>query len=311
MRDAFEAARDAGVNLAFLGANTGYWQIRYEDGWRTIVEYRHPDLDPEPDPALKTTTFRELIPPRPECKLLGVAYGQIGDSQRLSRSTPLLYRYLVRGTGFTPDSTLHGSSATSGTGCSRAATCPSPTVFFHSEHQNGAPPVEGARWNADAVRYTAASGARVFNGGSLQFAWGLDPLQERYDARLDRFMRNGLDDLTRPAAPTRSPRPPARQRRCGRGVPLRTASRSRGSSPSGTGVRARSRLVDPGVVRIPLRGCTAFLDRPGRGVFRYAVAYLSRWRTSVPTLGPAVRSQAPPILEAKQRNPCVRRLPPR
>ena len=30
MRDAFEAARDAGVNLAFFGANIGYWQMRYE-----------------------------------------------------------------------------------------------------------------------------------------------------------------------------------------------------------------------------------------------------------------------------------------
>ena len=85
MRNAFEAARDAGVNLGFLGANTGYWQIRYEDARRTLVEYRHPELDPEPDPALKTTTFRELTPPRPECTLLGVGYGQLGDSERLHR----------------------------------------------------------------------------------------------------------------------------------------------------------------------------------------------------------------------------------
>jgi hypothetical protein len=38
IRDGFERARDSGTNLAFMGANTGYWQMRYQDGGRTIVE---------------------------------------------------------------------------------------------------------------------------------------------------------------------------------------------------------------------------------------------------------------------------------
>ena len=74
VRDALEAARDAGTNLAFMGGNIGYWQIRYEDGRRTVVEYRVRANDPEPDPALKTTLFRLLTPPRPECQLLGVQW---------------------------------------------------------------------------------------------------------------------------------------------------------------------------------------------------------------------------------------------
>ena len=41
MRDAFDAARDQGrVNLAFMGANDAYWQIRLEDHGRTIVAYK-------------------------------------------------------------------------------------------------------------------------------------------------------------------------------------------------------------------------------------------------------------------------------
>ena len=40
MRDAFDHARDAGVNLAFLGADIGNWQIRFSDRDRTIIEYR-------------------------------------------------------------------------------------------------------------------------------------------------------------------------------------------------------------------------------------------------------------------------------
>ena len=67
---------------------------------------------------------------------------------------------------------------------------------------------EGQPSNADAVRYTALSGARVFAGGAQQLSWSLDPFNTgRFgrtlpaDARLQQFMRNALADLTRPAAP--------------------------------------------------------------------------------------------------------------
>lgn len=296
------------MNLAFMGANNGYWQIRYEDGWRTLVEYRHPELDPEPDPSLKTTTFRELTPPRPECTLLGVGYGQLGDSSDYTVNDGALGDGWFRNTGFTPGSTLHGLVGYEWDGLQPGCDVPSLTVFFHSEQQHGAPPVEGARWNADSVRYTAPSGARVFNAASFQFAWGLDPLQERYDARLDRFMTNGLDDLTRPA-------PPASV-----ATSVRSAAAVRIAVPAPYNIQVAGIVAfrhrgagafipgEPGVVRIPLPGCTAFTDQPGRGVFRYAVAYLSRWRSSVATLGPAVGSQAAAPTGAAH-SVCTRPLP--
>ncbi|MEA2638203.1 MAG: hypothetical protein QOE18_1260, partial [Chloroflexota bacterium] len=74
MRDGFDDALARGVSLAFMGANTCYWQIRYEDAERTIVEYRDPLSDPEPDPTLKTVRFRDLAPPRPERELIGQQY---------------------------------------------------------------------------------------------------------------------------------------------------------------------------------------------------------------------------------------------
>ncbi len=52
MRDNIEAARDNGVNLAFLGANAGYWQIRLDpssitgDPDRTIICYKNKSSDP-------------------------------------------------------------------------------------------------------------------------------------------------------------------------------------------------------------------------------------------------------------------------
>src|SRR5207249_5352237 len=51
MRDAAEGARDAGVNLAFFGANAVYWQVRFEASGsglanRVIVCYKDAIKDP-------------------------------------------------------------------------------------------------------------------------------------------------------------------------------------------------------------------------------------------------------------------------
>lgn len=74
------------------------------------------------------------------------------------------------GTGFAPGDVLPdlvGPEWDQVIGPDRTPTCSVPglTVLFHY----GGPPGP-----ADAVRYTAGSGARVFSAGSLQFVWGLD-----------------------------------------------------------------------------------------------------------------------------------------
>ena len=61
----------AATNLAFMGTNDAYWNVRYEDGGRTIVAYKSL-YDPNPDPTQKTAMFREIG--RPECLLLGVQH---------------------------------------------------------------------------------------------------------------------------------------------------------------------------------------------------------------------------------------------
>src|SRR3954447_15293157 len=89
---------------------------------------------------------------------------------------------------------------------------PGLTVLFHYDGK-------GVDQNGDAVRFTAPSGARVFASGAQQFAWALDGWRSDgslfrapeinpgtavpVDPRLQQFMRNALDDLTRPAAPTK------------------------------------------------------------------------------------------------------------
>ena len=80
MRDAVAGARDAGTNLAFLGANTMYWRIRLEPRHRAgpvVVGYRDAaHLDPLRDerPREATARFRDAPAPRPEHDLIGMQY---------------------------------------------------------------------------------------------------------------------------------------------------------------------------------------------------------------------------------------------
>src|SRR6185312_3829796 len=83
MRDHYEAARAAGVSEAFLGANIGFWQVRFEPGAdgtpnRRMVGYKEAAaLDPlaSTDPADVTAAFRGDVLNRPENALLGVMSG--------------------------------------------------------------------------------------------------------------------------------------------------------------------------------------------------------------------------------------------
>ncbi len=120
----------------------------------------------------------------------------------------------MRGTGFKPGSVIRGvvsvetdtipGNQTVTSSCGHALT-----VFFHRElggDKDG---------NADATRYVAPSGAIVFAAGSHQFSWGLDDFTEvpgrmraLADRRVQRFMRNALDLMTREKSIRRAtPRP--------------------------------------------------------------------------------------------------------
>ena len=83
MRDAVVAARDAGTNLAFLGANTMYWRIRLESNARSIpgrvvVAYKWDARQNDPlyasNPTLATTRWRDAPSPEPENALTGMQY---------------------------------------------------------------------------------------------------------------------------------------------------------------------------------------------------------------------------------------------
>ena len=284
IRDAFQAARDSGGNLAFMGANTGYWQVRYEDGGRTIVAYKSRN-DPEPDPALKTTMFRDLVPPRYECELLGIQsqgvgltwpssdYNAVGDalSDPWMKGTGFHAGDVVRGIVSVESDTIPGNQ-TAASSCGHKLT-----VFFH--HETGS----DKSGNADAVRYTAPSGARVFASGSHTFAWALDDFPANpdethglADPRLQRFARNAFDDLTRPAPPIA-----VDVRATGAGV-LVSVDRL----PDARVLRVvvtRRRIGTRKVVRVcsVARRTHAFCrDAAPRGGYRYSAVAVDRWASS-------------------------------
>jgi hypothetical protein len=153
----------------------------------------------------------------------------------------------------------------------------------------------GAPADADAVRYTAPSGARVFAGGAQQLSWPLDTFNlGRFgrtlapDPRLQQFMRNVFADLTLPA-------PPAdvklRVRRKTVRVTVRLLPdprvqqilvfRHRGPLPF--------QLGDPGVVRVcPSSTGVCMQRRLHRGTYRWAAVTVDQWGQSVPTYSRAV-----------------------
>lgn len=173
-RRALETARSHGVNLAFMGANDGYWQVRYEDGDRTLVAYKYWP-DPERNPALKTIRFRDLRPPQPECKLMGEQYRT--DSTNSEDGRYFNYRVTasgardpwLRGTGLRRGSSLPGIVALEFDSVVPSCHAPAPTVLLRFRK----------RWfEADAIRYRACSGSEVFDAGSLMFSWGLDSFRD-------------------------------------------------------------------------------------------------------------------------------------
>ncbi len=204
VRDAFERARATGIDLAFFGANAAYWQIRYEDDYRTIVGYKSASWDPETDPQLETDLFRALVPPRYECALMGVQHQggildwtTMGDYTVVATGDP----WLAAG-GLAPGDVVKSVVSrevdtipgwlTPEDACGNRVT-----VLFHRELGGD------TLGDADAVRFTAPSGATVFASGSHQFAWGLEDVPELrefvpegvVDPRLQRFAEAMLADM--------------------------------------------------------------------------------------------------------------------
>ena len=196
MRDGIEAARDAGVNLAFFGGNTAYWGTRVEpdaraNPGRRLVVYKDAAAAQDPLYGSNQTTVRWREAPlnRPEAALLGVQYDfDPVDSDIVIYNCPT---WMCTGTGLTTGSRLAGLLGYEVDTLDAAS--PSNVIEVGRSPYIGA---NGVAKNSAMSYYTHASGASVFATGSMYWSWGLDATPQhpdRVNAAAQRLTKNVLD----------------------------------------------------------------------------------------------------------------------
>jgi hypothetical protein len=170
------AARDADMNVAFLGANAMFRRTRLAStrlGDQRLVICYKTSYQQDPmygkDNALVTNDYREPPDPDPESSLTGTLY----------ESNPANAHYVVA----SPDSWLFA-----GTGVTKGTSFPG-LVGIEYDRVNPDAPVErpiqvlshspltcrGVNSYADSAYYTHASGAGVFNTGTMRWVGAFDP----------------------------------------------------------------------------------------------------------------------------------------
>jgi hypothetical protein len=205
-RDAFEAARDAGANIAFFGGNEGYWQARLDpsqggEPGRILTEYKDVALDPlaRGNPKEATVLFSDLPVSRPESLLSGLAYGSNTQPDYMAWRPANLDSWIFAGSGIVEGQSFPGIVGYEYDHMAVPDQRPPGVTFV------GSSPVNGFLGSDTAVSalYTAASGAQVFAAGTVAWSWGLDDLgHERRgtfaDDRLRRVTKNIMDRLGAP-----------------------------------------------------------------------------------------------------------------
>jgi hypothetical protein len=195
MRSAASSALASGVSLLYLGSNADYWKIRFtaspNSGVAGRVEVGYKTIESgSPDPSgIPTTTWRDPVVNEPENALLGEMY--VGDNNnvffplkvsaaqghdRAWRYTPLAR--MAPGTAASIGQYLVGwewdSRAGNGFEPAAVATVAGTPVTGELIQGNGASSTAGnLSATAMATRYTAASGATVFDTGSQNWSRGL------------------------------------------------------------------------------------------------------------------------------------------
>jgi hypothetical protein len=228
-RNNVEAARDRGINLAFFSANTAYWQVRYEPSStgqanRVMTVYKDTssigvgtDLDPiaQTNPVAATTLFRGPRVNRPENALLGVGY--IGDTGTIYGGFDFIVSNAsdpyYANTGLQNGDRLTGLVGYEWDGLLNNGLAPAGLVVLSQSPVSssgllelGLLPPGTNQTISNSVRYTAASGAKVFSTGSVQWAWGLDSsgvTNPREDIRVQQITVNVLADMgAKPKTPS-------------------------------------------------------------------------------------------------------------
>jgi len=170
-RAAVTKARDAGTNLAFMGANTCYRRIRLAPSAngtadRSVICYKS-NVEQDPmyytDPALATTDYRLPPDPDPESSMTGVIYeGYPVDAPYVVLQPD---HWLYAGTGAYRGMSIDHLVGVEFDRVNLGYPTPRPIeVLAHSPVDN-----EGQPDYSDTAYYTTSSGAGVFASGTMRW----------------------------------------------------------------------------------------------------------------------------------------------
>ena len=218
-----EAARDAGVNLAFFSGNEVYWRTRFEnaaagspDPYRTLVSYKETWANAKIDPSAEWTgTWRD---PRfaphsaggglPENGLTGTLY-MSNDTDlpvrvsaeegklRIWRNTPLANQPAGAVTSLAAHTVGYESNEDLDNGFRPAGLIrlSTTTGAVPQYLQDYGTTVQPGTTTHHTTLYRAASGALVFSAGSIQWTWGLDQAHDGAGAAADVRMQQATVNL--------------------------------------------------------------------------------------------------------------------
>jgi hypothetical protein len=218
-----EAARAAGVNLAFFSGNEVFWKTRWEPSidaantpYRTLVSYKetHQSAKIDPDPSWTGTWADPRFSPpsdggRPQNALTGQMYG-VNDGATSAMQVPAADGKMRFWRNTAVANQAAGSVATladSSVGYEwdvdmDNGSRPAGTFRLSSTTVTDAPALAdyGTSYERRTVEhnltmYRAPSGALVFGAGTVQWAWGLDDTHDRGDVATDPSMQQATVNL--------------------------------------------------------------------------------------------------------------------
>jgi hypothetical protein len=223
-----EAARNAGVNLAFFSGNEVFWKTRWEnsiDGsgtaYRTLVTYKETHANAKIDPnAAWTGTWRDprFSPPadggRPENALTGTIFMANDTGQDYSIIVPEADGKMRFWRNTSVATLASGQSATLPVGTlgyewdadldngfrpPGLVRLSSTTLTINGVLQDNGSTYGNGTLNHALTLYRHSSGARVFGAGTIQWSWGLDANHDgatlAADVRMQQATVNLLADM--------------------------------------------------------------------------------------------------------------------
>jgi hypothetical protein len=212
-----EAARAAGVNLAFFSGNEVFWKTRWEDSHRTLVSYKETHAGMSNDPTSTWTgTWRDprAFNPeggKPENALTGTIFTvNSGTESPAAIQVPAedgklrLWRGSAAA-GQAPGATMTLTADTLGyewdedldNGARPAGLVQlsSATLGVGQKLQDYGSTYGGGTATHHLTLYRASSGALVFGAGTVQWSWGLDAVHDRGNPPVNASMQQAMVNL--------------------------------------------------------------------------------------------------------------------